>query len=61
MRRRRLRDVKQQFRHLRGQARRVYRRPRSDVGDFKDFLTTGPSFELPEIERSTDPERTIDL
>jgi hypothetical protein len=61
MRRRRLRSVKQQFTHLLGQAQRVYRRPRSDVGDFKDFLTTGPSFELPEIERSSEPGRTIDL
>ena len=38
-----------------------YRRLRSDGGAFKRFLTTGPNFELPEIERLIEPARTIDL
>jgi prevent-host-death family protein len=38
-----------------------YRRLRSDGGAFKRFLTTGPSFDDLELERSTDTGRDVDL
>jgi hypothetical protein len=34
---------------------------RKSSGDFKQFLTTGPSFEGLEFERSTDPARIVEL
>jgi hypothetical protein len=61
MRKRRLQEMKQQFSQLLGRAPSTGRQPAFGVSDFKHFLTTGPRFELPEIERSIDPERTIDL
>jgi prevent-host-death family protein len=38
-----------------------YRRLSSHGGDFKRFLTTGPSFDDLDLERSSDTGRDIDL
>jgi prevent-host-death family protein len=38
-----------------------YRRLRSDSGDFKRFLLSGPRFDDLEIERSSEPARVIEL
>jgi prevent-host-death family protein len=38
-----------------------YRRLRSDRGDFKQFLTSNPSFEALEIERPANLARVVEL
>jgi antitoxin Phd len=38
-----------------------YRTLRSDGGSFKRFLATAPDFDVLEVERSTEPARTVEL